>query len=251
MSSERIFRAIGDVGDDLIARADRPAQRRPAWLRWGALAACCALAVGLAALALPRMGFGANSASPHAAGVAAQDTAQAESAKATSEEPAEEPAEAPDAASWEFAADAPEEQPQEPAAQQEPAEEGSFELPTSDMAPADAEQAQPLLARSCAKMVLRYGAGEVAVTQSGEVDEIMQALRALPVTGEDADVEEQPLQLYLYESDAGQYYALVELPRMRVLGADEAGAGGKAAQDAPSAEAAALYEALIETYFAE
>lgn len=50
---EALFRAIGDVGDDLIARAEQPARQksRVVWLRWSALAACCMLVVGLAAIA--------------------------------------------------------------------------------------------------------------------------------------------------------------------------------------------------------
>ena len=73
MKADRIFRAIGDVGDDLIARADAPVRARPSvWLRWGALAACCALVVGLAALTLPHLNSGAKTA-------ATADTAAQES----------------------------------------------------------------------------------------------------------------------------------------------------------------------------
>ena len=40
---EKLFRAIGYVGDDLIQRADAPAQaerKQPAvWIKWAALAA--------------------------------------------------------------------------------------------------------------------------------------------------------------------------------------------------------------------
>ena len=38
---EKLFRAIGFVGDDLITRADQP-------VKWAALAACCVLVIGLA-----------------------------------------------------------------------------------------------------------------------------------------------------------------------------------------------------------
>lgn len=50
---EVLFRAIGDVGDDLIARADQPVKKKQnvLWLRWSALAACCVLVVGIAAFA--------------------------------------------------------------------------------------------------------------------------------------------------------------------------------------------------------
>ena len=41
--TEKIFRAIGDVGDDLIERADRPVRKHAqVWVKWAALAACCA-----------------------------------------------------------------------------------------------------------------------------------------------------------------------------------------------------------------
>lgn len=50
---EVLFRAIGDIGDDLIARADQPVKKKQnaLWLRWSALAACCVLVVGIAAFA--------------------------------------------------------------------------------------------------------------------------------------------------------------------------------------------------------
>ena len=50
---EKLFRAIGYVGDDLIQRADAPVEARrmmhTTWVKWAALAACCALVIGLAA----------------------------------------------------------------------------------------------------------------------------------------------------------------------------------------------------------
>ena len=48
---EKLFRAIGYVGDDLISRADAPVEKRRSnadWIRWAALAACCVLVIGLA-----------------------------------------------------------------------------------------------------------------------------------------------------------------------------------------------------------
>ena len=104
MSAERIFRAIADVGDDLVARAEKEAKHQPsAWLRWGALAACCVLVIGLAALALPRMGFGAKSE-------AAMDTAAPAAQYAvTAEMPVEAPA--PDRKSEPSMAEAPAEAP--------------------------------------------------------------------------------------------------------------------------------------------
>ena len=55
MKGEHVFRAVGQVGDDLIARAEKmPARQTARWKPLAALAACCVLIVGLAALTLPR-----------------------------------------------------------------------------------------------------------------------------------------------------------------------------------------------------
>ena len=55
MKGEQVFRAVGQIGDDLIARAEKiPARQTVRWKPLAALAACCALIVGIAALALPR-----------------------------------------------------------------------------------------------------------------------------------------------------------------------------------------------------
>lgn len=98
---EKLFRAIGYVGDDLIQRADAPAQaerKQPAvWIKWAALAACCALVIGLAAR-LPI--FQAKSSAPETATMTMETTTQeapAEDAKdgapdMTEEAAAEEPA---------------------------------------------------------------------------------------------------------------------------------------------------------------
>lgn len=54
---EALFRAIGGVGDDLIARAEQPVSKKnTVWLRWTALAACCALVAGIAAFAHLKFG---------------------------------------------------------------------------------------------------------------------------------------------------------------------------------------------------
>ena len=102
---EKLFRAIGYVGDDLIQRADAPAQaerKQPAvWIKWAALAACCALVIGLA-VRLPI--FQAKSSAPEMAPMTIETTTQeapAEDAKAeapdmTEEAAAEAPAEAED-----------------------------------------------------------------------------------------------------------------------------------------------------------
>ena len=111
---EKLFRAIGYVGDDLIQRADAPAQaerKQPAvWIKWAALAACCALVIGLAAR-LPI--FQAKSSAPETAPMTMETTTQ--------EAPAEEEkAEAPDMTE-EAAAEAPAEAEENTAGAREPA----------------------------------------------------------------------------------------------------------------------------------
>ena len=111
---EKLFRAIGYVGDDLIQRADAPAQaerKQPAvWIKWAALAACCALVIGLAAR-LPI--FQAKSSAPETATMTMETTTQ--------EAPAEEEkAEAPDMTE-EAAAEAPAEAEENTAGAREPA----------------------------------------------------------------------------------------------------------------------------------
>ena len=75
MREEKLFRAIGDVGDDLIARADEPVQKKKPvrWAGIAALAACCLIAVGLARLVTMSMGTTSDS-------TAALDTAAPETA---------------------------------------------------------------------------------------------------------------------------------------------------------------------------
>lgn len=93
--SEKLFRAIGDVGDDLIAQADAPVKKSPrVWVKWAALAACCALVIGAAAFVVPM--FHAGSSAPETASAPTADTAAPE-APAEEEmtlEAAEAPAEA-------------------------------------------------------------------------------------------------------------------------------------------------------------
>ena len=75
--SEKLFRAIGDVGDDLIARADAPVKKAPrVWVKWAALAACCALVIGAAAFVVPM--FHAGSSAPETASAPTADTAALE-----------------------------------------------------------------------------------------------------------------------------------------------------------------------------
>ena len=105
--SEKLFRAIGDVGDDLIARADAPVKKAPrVWVKWAALAACCALVIGAAAFVVPM--FHAGSTAPETASAPTADTAALEAP--AEEEMTLEAAEAP-------AGDMPETAPAEPAEQ--------------------------------------------------------------------------------------------------------------------------------------
>lgn len=54
--AEKLFRAVGEVGDDLIVRANEPVHKTTrVWPKWAALAACCALIIGAAALTLPQL----------------------------------------------------------------------------------------------------------------------------------------------------------------------------------------------------
>ena len=100
---EKLFRAIGYVGDDLIQRADAPAQaerKQPAvWIKWAALAACCVLVISLAAR-LPLLQMKTASPAPEAAAMQASESTAAaeEKAEAAPDEAltAEAPAEAED-----------------------------------------------------------------------------------------------------------------------------------------------------------
>lgn len=115
MKGEELFRAVGQIGDDLIARAEKaPARQASRWRPLAALAACCVLLVGIAALVLP--GWLGSSKSADAAPAAAAE----ENARAYSEDILVESA-APEAEFEEYAA-----------AQEAPA----MEAPTAD-APAE------------------------------------------------------------------------------------------------------------------
>ena len=110
---EKIFRAIGFVGDDLIQRADAPVERqivKTAWIKWAALAACCVLVIGLASR-LPRLGAKTESSAPETASMMLDSTtstteAKSEAPQMTEETAAEEaPAEAEEAPAEEPAAE--------------------------------------------------------------------------------------------------------------------------------------------------
>lgn len=82
MKGEELFRAVGQVGDDLIARAEKtPARQASRWRPLAALAACCVLIVGIAALTLP--GWLGSSKSADTAAALAEDH---DSARAYSED---------------------------------------------------------------------------------------------------------------------------------------------------------------------
>ena len=97
---EKLFRAIGYVGDDLISRADAPVEPQKSntdWIKWAALAACCALVISLAAR-LPLLQMKTASPAPEAAAMQASESTAAAEEKAeaapdealTAEAPAEE-----------------------------------------------------------------------------------------------------------------------------------------------------------------
>ena len=91
---EKLFRAIGFVGDDLIARADEPVKTQKSnlvWGKWAALAACCALVIGLAARLVPLVGYKASSSAPETTALT-MDAAPAENAEMFEEEAAAEEA---------------------------------------------------------------------------------------------------------------------------------------------------------------
>ena len=114
---EALFRAIGGIGDDLIARAEQPVSKKnTVWLRWTALAACCALVAGIAAFAHLTFGqskstdsvanmnqsamqaesFSVESSAPESAEAVEEETAiAADEAPMKTEQPEEAPMEAP------------------------------------------------------------------------------------------------------------------------------------------------------------
>ena len=92
--SEKLFRAIGDVGDDLIAQADAPVKKAPrVWVKWAALAACCALVIGAAAFVVPMFHAGSSApetaSAPPAEAVTMEAPAEEEMTLETAEAPAE------------------------------------------------------------------------------------------------------------------------------------------------------------------
>ena len=161
MREEKLFRAIGDVGDDLIARADEPVQKKKPvrWAGLAALAACCLIAVGLARLVTLGMGKTADS-------TAAMDTA------------------APETAMMQAA---------EEEAKSGSAENGALKLESADEvmdaaeAPAEAEDAKPAEGTP-ADSVEMWIIGPLTLGMTG--DEIQESLGAPDAESNSGPVEE-------------------------------------------------------------
>lgn len=60
MKEEELFRAIGDVGGDLIDMAEKATFAPSRWRRWGSIAACLVVLAGLTALLLPYVTMGSS-----------------------------------------------------------------------------------------------------------------------------------------------------------------------------------------------
>lgn len=132
MKGEELFRAVGQVGDDLIARAEKtPARQASRWKPLAALAACCVLIVGIAALTLPSWLGSSKTASTAAPAAAAEESA---SARAYSEDILVESA-APEAEFEEYATA------QEAPAMEAPAADAPAEDATGSSAKAQAAEA--------------------------------------------------------------------------------------------------------------
>lgn len=132
MKGEELFRAVGQVGDDLIARAEKtPARQASRWKPFVALAACCVLIVGIAALTLPNWLGSSKTASTAAPAAAAEESA---SARAYSEDILVESA-APEAEFEEYATA------QETPAMEAPAADAPAEDATGSSAKAQAAEA--------------------------------------------------------------------------------------------------------------
>lgn len=132
MKGEELFRAVGQVGDDLIARAEKtPARLVSRWKPLAALAACCVLLVGIAALTLPSWLGSSKTASTAAPAAAAEESA---SARAYSEDILVESA-APEAEFEEYATA------QEAPAMEAPAADAPAEDATGSSAKAQAAEA--------------------------------------------------------------------------------------------------------------
>lgn len=177
MKGEELFRAVGQVGDDLIARAEKtPARQASRWKPFVALAACCVLLVGIAALTLPSWLGSSKTASTAAPAAAAEESA---SARAYSEDILVESA-APEAEFEEYATA------QEAPAMEAPAADAPAEDATGSSAKAQAvETGAPdgdwivfggqyyilALANDSAHLAGEGGDGEARGAQLGTVDD--------------------------------------------------------------------------------
>ncbi len=98
---EKLFRAIGEVGGDLVDMAEKRTFAPSAWRKWGTLAACLAVVLSLSALVLPYfpIGCGSGMANESAAPTDMKPEAAADDAAmepSTQEAPAETPEDMPE-----------------------------------------------------------------------------------------------------------------------------------------------------------
>ena len=206
MNSEKIFRAVGDVGDDLIARADIPMKKKHnvIWLRWTALAACCVLIVGIAAFARLVLG-GAKSAAPEAN--SAQSTADcaapeapAETQDYKSESDFESPAESVPAEAEEAPAEV-------PAAEEAPAEMPAEE-PESELTDNTAAYEESF-AESAALRTIVFDGRSYTELSGGEAD--LQPGEQLGSVESSADEALTGCEVYACEGEAPEARVLVLL----------------------------------------
>ena len=155
---EKIFRAIGFVGDDLIQRADAPVERQSihtAWIKWAALAACCVLVIGLASR-LPLLGAKTESSAPETASMMLDSTT------ATTEAKSEAPQMTEETAAEEAPAEAEEAPAEEPAAEnRESGAAGSDAIGNGEAANVDRALQQSLLETQLGPVTLGMPASDV------------------------------------------------------------------------------------------
>ena len=155
---EKVFRAIGYVGDDLIQRADAPVEARrsnTAWVKWAALAACCVLVIGLASR-LPLLGAKTESSAPETASMMLDSTT------ATTEAKSEAPQMTEETAAEEAPAEAEEAPAEEPAAEnRESGAAGTDAAGNSEAANVDAALQEALLETQLGPVTLGMPASDV------------------------------------------------------------------------------------------
>jgi len=107
--NEKLLHALGDIGGDLIDRAEHAAFRGSRWRQWGALAACLAVVVCAGLISMPML-FGGKSEAPSSEQAVSAPTAAADEKSQMKEETVmeEAPAET-EPVTEESAAEAPEE----------------------------------------------------------------------------------------------------------------------------------------------